>query len=44
VIATRGLTGLDHFLIGSVTERVVRKAPCPVFTLHTESDAEEEEA
>mgnify|MGYP006280426543 CR=1 FL=1 len=44
VIATRGLTGLDHFLIGSVTERVVRKAPCPVFTLHTEGDAEEEEA
>ncbi len=47
VIATRGLTGLNHFLIGSVTERVVRKAPCPVFTLHTEAEGDqagEEEA
>lgn len=40
VIATRGLTGLDHFLIGSVTERVVRRAPCPVFTLHTQAEEE----
>ena len=33
VIATHGLTGLEHFLIGSVTERVVRSAECPVLTL-----------
>jgi nucleotide-binding universal stress UspA family protein len=33
VIATHGLTGLDHFLLGSVTEKVVRRAPCPVFTV-----------
>lgn len=32
-IATHGLTGLEHFLLGSVTERVVRQSPCAVFTL-----------
>ena len=35
VISTHGLTGVDHFLIGSVTEKVVRKAFCPVFTVRT---------
>lgn len=39
MMATRGLTGLDHFLIGSVTERVVRRAPCPVFTFHARDEA-----
>lgn len=33
VMATHGRTGLDRFLIGSVAEKVVRQAPCPVFTL-----------
>lgn len=33
VIATHGLTGLAHVLLGSVTERVVRGASCPVFTV-----------
>jgi nucleotide-binding universal stress UspA family protein len=33
VIATHGLTGLDHFLLGSVTEKVVRRCPRPVFTV-----------
>lgn len=33
VLSTRGLTGLDRYLIGSVTDRVVRLAPCPVFLL-----------
>lgn len=32
VIATHGLTGLEHMLLGSVTEKVVRMAPCPVLT------------
>lgn len=32
-IATHGRTGLDHFLIGSVTEEVVRKSPAPVLTV-----------
>jgi nucleotide-binding universal stress UspA family protein len=33
VIATHGLTGMEHFLLGSVTEKVVRSSPCPVFTV-----------
>jgi len=32
VIATHGRSGLSHVLMGSVAERVVRKAPCPVLT------------
>ena len=31
VIGTCGRTGLAHLLMGSVAERVVRTAPCPVF-------------
>ncbi len=34
VIGTRGLTGLRHLLLGSTTERVVQKAPCPVLAVH----------
>ncbi len=34
VIGTRGLTGLRHLLLGSTTERVVQKAPCPVLSVH----------
>ncbi len=33
VMSTRGYTGLDHLLIGSTTERVVRIAQCPVLTV-----------
>jgi universal stress protein A len=33
VIGTRGLTGLKHVVLGSVAERVVRTAPCPVMTV-----------
>lgn len=33
VMGTHGRTGLEHFLIGSVAEKVVRKAPCPVLTV-----------
>ncbi len=33
VMGTRGLTGLKHALMGSVAERTVRMAPCPVVTL-----------
>ncbi len=35
VIATHGRTGFEHMLLGSVTEKVVRRAPCPVFTVRT---------
>ena len=33
VMGTHGRTGLDRLLLGSVTERVVRRAPCPVLTV-----------
>lgn len=33
VMGTHGLTGLDRFFMGSVAEKVVRRAPCPVFTV-----------
>jgi nucleotide-binding universal stress UspA family protein len=33
VMGTHGRTGLAHFIIGSVAERVVRMAPCPVLTV-----------
>lgn len=33
VISTHGHTGLKHALLGSVAERVVRLAPCPVLSL-----------
>ncbi|MEN8181620.1 MAG: universal stress protein [Myxococcota bacterium] len=37
VIGTRGLTGLKHLLLGSIAERVVQKALCPVLTVKTPS-------
>jgi universal stress protein A len=33
VIATHGWTGLRHLVFGSVAEKVVRLAPCPVLTI-----------
>jgi universal stress protein A len=33
VIGSHGRGGLAHVLMGSVAERVVRKAPCPVLTV-----------
>jgi nucleotide-binding universal stress UspA family protein len=36
VMGTRGRTGVAHVLMGSVAERIVRLAPCPVLTLHAE--------
>jgi nucleotide-binding universal stress UspA family protein len=33
VLGTHGRSGLKHALLGSVAERVVRKAPCPVLTI-----------
>ena len=30
VMSTHGRTGIDHLLIGSVSEKVIARAPCPV--------------
>ena len=37
IIASHGMSGLEHFLIGSTTERVVNVAPCPVLTIPVRS-------
>ncbi len=36
VMGTRGLTEIKHVMLGSVAERTVRSAPCPVLTVKTE--------
>jgi nucleotide-binding universal stress UspA family protein len=35
LMATRGLTGAKHFFLGSVAEKVIRFAACPVMVLRT---------
>jgi universal stress protein A len=34
VLTTHGRTGLAHAILGSVAENVIRRAPCPVLTVH----------
>ncbi len=34
VMGTRGLSGFKHVMLGSVAERTVRLASCPVMTVH----------
>jgi len=34
VMATHGRSGITHFFLGSVAERVVRESSCPVLTIH----------
>jgi len=38
VMATHGRTGLSHFFLGSVAERVVRESPVPVMTVRAPSE------
>ncbi len=42
VVGTHGRTGLEHMLIGSVAERVVRYASCPVLTVKGAPSARQE--
>jgi len=37
VIATQGHSGWHHLLLGSVAEKVIRHAPCPVFIVRRTS-------
>ena len=36
VMSTHGRSGLSHLFMGSVTERIVRSATCPVLTVRAE--------
>ena len=35
VLGSHGRSGMERLLLGSVAERVIRQAPCPVFTVKT---------
>lgn len=37
VVGTRGKTGLEHVLLGSTAERIIRAAPCPVLAVRGEA-------
>jgi nucleotide-binding universal stress UspA family protein len=37
VMGTHGRTGLDRFVMGSIAEKVVRRATCPVLTVRDRS-------
>ncbi|MBN1448115.1 MAG: universal stress protein [Bacteroidetes bacterium] len=38
VVATNARSGIEHFFIGSIAQRIVRYAPCPVVTLRAAAD------
>jgi nucleotide-binding universal stress UspA family protein len=40
VMGTHGLSGFERFMLGSVTEKVLRGSPCPVLTVPPAVDAE----
>jgi len=44
VMSTHGRRGLSHLFMGSVAERVVREATCPVLTIRASHTAEAAEA
>ncbi|MFB6274023.1 MAG: universal stress protein [Salinibacter sp.] len=44
VMGTHGRRGVERMLFGSVTEEVVRKAPCPAFTVRTDAEVPPDQA
>lgn len=38
VVGTKGKSGLEHVLLGSTAERVIRTAPCPVLTVRMDRE------
>ena len=38
VIATHGRSGLRHLVMGSVAEKIIRHAPCPLFVVRRGAD------
>lgn len=43
IMGSHGRTGLSHIVLGSVAERVVRHAPCPVLVVGKIAPAQDEE-
>ena len=41
VVGTKGKTGLEHVLLGSTAERIIRMAPCPVLAVPAEKQSAE---
>jgi nucleotide-binding universal stress UspA family protein len=39
VLSTHGRTGIDRLMMGSVAEKVVQHATCPVLVVRSEPDA-----
>ena len=39
VLSTHGSTGWRHRIFGSVTDKVIKMAECPIFVVHTEQPA-----
>jgi nucleotide-binding universal stress UspA family protein len=44
VLGTHGRAGFERFMLGSVTEKVVRRAPCPVLTVPRRAEGMPERA
>ena len=42
VMGTHGRTGLTHVFLGSVAERTLRSTPCPVLTIRSSEDEQDE--
>lgn len=44
VMATHGRGGVARFVMGSVTDKIIRSAPCPVLTIREHPQAEQSQA
>jgi nucleotide-binding universal stress UspA family protein len=37
-MGNRGFSKIKRFFVGSVAQRVISEAPCPVLVIHSDSD------